>query len=175
MSTKRRSNKDPAPPEPPRVRRFVKLDPLQAVGFPLMLAVTVAGLLGVFGATTARSSTTATPLALHVEYPSRLDYQQSKPLTIEVRNQSRAPIESVSLEIDRAYLEAFSIGSFLPEPDELRPDAYVVRIGDVQAGEVRRVAIEVEGEAIGSRAGEIRVTAGDRPIAAIDVSTFVFP
>lgn len=140
-----------------------------------MLAVTVAGLLGVFDATSARSSTTATPLALHVEYPSRLDYQEGELLTIEVRNQSPAPIESVSLEIDRAYLEAFSISSFLPEPDELTPDAYVIRIGDVQAGEVRRVAIDVQGEAVGSRTGEIRVTAGDRPIAAIGVSTFVFP
>lgn len=162
-------------PEPPKVKRFVKVERLQLIGIPLLAAVSIASLLGAFDDRSARKAAGGTPLAIHVEYPSRVELQQSKPIAIEVRNESSAALGEVAVEIDRAYLDAMPPDSALPEPDEITPEAYVVELGAVQAGEVRRVVLQVRPDKIGRQEGQVRVTSGGRRLAAIDLSTFVFP
>lgn len=112
---------------------------------------------------------------VHVEYSSRAEFGSSKPLLIEVRNESASPVESLAVEIDRSYLEGFQPQSFVPEPKEVTTLAHVIDLGDVQPGEVRRVAVDLTAEKVGQRAGQVRVTSRDHPVAAIDISTFVFP
>ena len=162
-------------PEPPSMKRFVKVERLQLIGVPILATVALAGLFGAFDDTSARGSAGGSPLAMHVEFPSRVQFEQSKPLTIEVRNESSDALGEVAVEIDRAYLDGFQPRSFLPEPDQITPAAYVVALGTVQAGEVRRVVLEVRPETIGRRQGAVRVTAEGRRLATIDLSTFVFP
>ena len=162
-------------PEPPPLHRFVKVERLQLIGVPILAAVAIAGLFGAFDATSAQSATGGTPLALHVEFPSRIQLEQPKPLSIEVRNESSRALDDVSVEIDRSYLDGFDRSSFVPEPDQITPRAYVVDLGAIQPGEVRRVALEVRPEKVGRRQGELRATAGGQPLAVIDLSTFVFP
>jgi hypothetical protein len=162
-------------PEPPPVKRFVAVERLQLIGVAILAAVAIAGLLGAFDDTTARSATSGTPLALHVEFPSRVQLEQHKELSIEVRNESDSSIDEVSVEIDRGYLDAFERTSFHPEPDQITPRAYVVDLGAIQPGEVRRIALEVRPEKVGRQEGELRVTSGTAALASIDLSTFVFP
>jgi len=59
-------------PQPPEVKRFVNVERLQLIGVPIIGAVVIAGLLGAFDDTSARSDSRGAPLALHVEYPSRV-------------------------------------------------------------------------------------------------------
>jgi hypothetical protein len=172
---KKRTTRPVEPPQPPEVKRFVRLEPLQLIGVPILAAVVVAGLFGGFDDTSARSDTRGTPLAMHVEFPSRVQYQQSNPLLIEVRNESQRAALSVAIEIDRSYLEGFQIDSFLPEPDAITPAAYVVEVGDIHPAEVRRVAIDLRAERIGTQQGQVHVALAGRRVAAIDLSTFVFP
>jgi hypothetical protein len=173
--TKKRTTKPVDAPEPPPMERFLKVEPLQLVGIPILAAVSIAGLFGAFDATSARSASSRTPLALHVEFPSRIPLEQPKPLSIEVRNESAGALDDVSVEIDRAYLDAFDRASFLPEPDEITPRAYVVDLGAIQPGEVRRIALEVRAEKVGRLAGKLRATSRGQELATIDLSTFVFP
>lgn len=173
--TQRRTTTPVEAPQPAEVKRFVRVERLQMIGIPIIGAVVIAGLFGAFDDTSARSDSRAAPLALHVEYPSRVQHQQGRPLLIEVRNESAAAVEEVAVEIDRAYIEAFDAGSFLPAPDEITPDAYVVKLGEIQPGDVRRVAADLKAEKVGRQEGQIRVSSGERRLAAIDLSTFVFP
>lgn len=173
--TKKRATKPVDAPEPPPMKRFVKVEPLQLVGVPILAAISLAGLFGAFDDTSARSATNGTPLAIHVEFPSRVQLEQHKAVSIEVRNESVGALDEVAVEIDRAYLDAFERSSFLPEPDQITPRAYVVELGAVQPGEVRRIALEVRPEKVGRQEGQLRVTAGGRSLAAVDLSTFVFP
>lgn len=174
MSPKRTTRPVKAP-EPPPLKRFVKVERLQLIGVPLLAAVSIAGLFGAFDDTSARSGARGTPLAVHVEFPSRVQLAQSKPILIEVRNESSDDLGDVAVEIDRDYLDALPPASVLPEPEEITPEAYVIQLGALQAGEVRRVALEVKPEKIGQREGEVRVTSGGRRLAGIELSTFVFP
>ncbi len=162
-------------PDPPAVKRFLAVDRLQMVGIPILAAVTLAGLFGAFDDTSARTEARGAPLAVHVEFPSRIQYEQSKRLLIEVRNESAHAVGEVAIAIDRRYLEGFQADTFLPEPDEITPEAYVVEVGAIQAGEVRRVALDLSAEKVGRQEGQVKVTTGGRPLAAIDLSTFVFP
>ena len=167
-------------PQPPPVKRFVKVERLQLIGIPILAAVSLAGVFGAFDDTTTRGAGGGTPLAMHVEFPSRVQFEQQKALLIEVRNESDDRLEDVSIEIDRSYLDAFERTSFLPEPDEISTRAYVVNLGSIQAGEIRRIAIEIRAEKVGRQEGTLRVTSGapelaSRELASIDLSTFVFP
>ncbi len=173
--TKNTSARPIRAPESPAVKRFVEVERLQMVGIPILAAVAIAGLFGAFDDTSARTEARGAPLAVHVEFPSRIQYEQSKPLLIEVRNESSHAVGEVAIEIDRAYLEGFQAETFLPEPDEITPEAYVVEVGAIQAGEVRRIALVLSAEQVGRQRGQVRVTSGARRLAAIDLSTFVFP
>lgn len=172
---KKRTARPIEAPQPPEVKRFIELEPLQLVGIPILAAVMVAGLLGAFDDTSARSDSRAAPLALHVEFPSRVQYEQSKQLLIEVRNESASPADEVAIEIDRGYLEGFETPSFVPQPHAITPDAYVVPIGHIGPGEVRRLAIDLRAERVGRQDGEVRVSSAGRQLAVIDLTTFVFP
>lgn len=173
--TKKSTGRPVRAPDPPPVKRFVVMERLQMVGIPILAAVALAGLFGAFDDTSARTDARGTALAVHVEFPSRIQYEQSKPLLIEVRNESAHAVGEVAIAIDRAYLEGFQADTFVPEPDEITPEAYVVEVGAIQAGEVRRVAIDLSAEKVGRQEGEVRVTSGKQRLAAIDLSTFVFP
>ena len=173
--TKKTTTKSVQVPEPPTVKRFVEVERLQMIGIPILAAVVIAGLFGAFDDTSARSDADGTPLALHVEYPSRVQLEQGKPLSIEVENRSSAAVGEVAVEIDRRYLEAFRSEKFVPEPDQITPEAYVIQLGAVQPGEVRRIAIDLQAEKVGSHDGEVRIASAGRRLAAIDLSTFVFP
>ena len=173
---RRHSSQDAVtPPKAPPMKRFVQVDRLQMVGVPILAAVAIAGLLGAFDDTSARTDARGAPLAVHVEFPSRIQYEQSKPLLIEVRNESRHAVGEVAIEIDQDYLQGFRADTFLPQPSEITPEAYIVEVGAIQPGEVRRVSLDLSAERVGRQDGQVRVTAGRRRVAAIDLSTFVFP
>jgi hypothetical protein len=128
--------------------------------------VVIAWLFGDFDETSARSDRRGAPLALHVEYPSRIQHQQGRPLLIEVRNESDAAVEQVAVEIDRGYIEDFDAGSFLPAPAEITPDAYVVKLGEIQPGDVRQIAADLKAKKVGAnraRSGSTRAGASSPP------------
>jgi len=172
---RRRTAKPIEVPEPPEVKRFIKLEPLQVIGIPILAAVVIAGFLGAFDDRSARSDSRGAPLAMHVEFPSRVQYEQSSQLLIEVRNESARPARAVAIAIDRTYLEGFETPSFVPEPHAITPAAYLIEVGDIQAGEVRRLAVALRPEKVGRQEGQVHVSSAGRLLAVIDLSTFVFP
>ena len=161
---------DEGPPQPPATTRRFALTGKQKVGLPLMAAVPLLCLLGVFGETGARTTAISSLLEVAIRYPARFRYRQVQALEISVRNRSARTIDTVHVSLDTAYITRFSSVRIEPTPQR----AFVVDLVHVQPGESRLVDAELWGQAYGRHNGRIVVSAnGDSAIATI--STFVFP
>ena len=159
-----------APPQPPTTTRRFALTRKQVVGLPLIAAVPLLCLFGLFGESSARTTATSRAFVVAIKYPSRFRYRQFEALEITVRNRSAQPIDTVRVWLDTAYITRFSSVSIVPTPRR----AFIVDLIQVQPGESRLVDAELWGEQYGWHSGQIIVSAhGDTATATI--STFVFP
>ena len=61
-------------PKPPSMKRFVKVERLQLIGVRILAAVAIAGLFGAFDDTSARGNAGGSPLAMHVGFPSQVQF-----------------------------------------------------------------------------------------------------
>lgn len=142
----------------------------QRIGVPLIAAVPLLAVLGVFGESTSSASARSASLEVRVSYPARFRYRQIQALRVDVRNTSPAPLDTVKVSVDTAYVSRFSSVRFDPAPTA----AYVVPLTRLRPGEHGLVSVELWGEQYGLHRGRITVTApGDS--VAISISTFVFP
>ena len=158
------------PPEAPKTVARISLTAKQVIGLPLIAAVPLLALFGVFGerATTAvaRSST----IEVTVTYPARFRYRQVQPLRVAVRNTSPRSIDTAFVSFDTAYIARFSSVRF----DPAVRSAFVVPATDIAPGATALVSVELWGEHYGNHRGRVVVAAkGDS--VAVPLSTFVFP
>lgn len=162
---------DPAePPPPPVVAPRLSLTRKQLVGLPLLAAIPLLTLLGVFGEKRADTSAVSPGLEMRIAYPSRIRYRQIGLLEVRVRNVSGRTLDTVALSLDTAYVSRFSSVRIDPAPQI----AYVVSLTQLKPQETRLVAAELWGQDYGSHEGRIvATTKGDSVSAAIN--TFVFP
>ncbi|HEY2377342.1 MAG TPA: hypothetical protein VGH98_15300 [Gemmatimonadaceae bacterium] len=158
------------PSHPPASDRRLALTRKQWVGLPLIAAVPILTLLGLFGERRGELHTTSASVAVDVVYPERFRYRQVEALDITVRNRTSHVIDTLHVWIDTAYVTRFSTVQIEPEPDI----AYDVALTRLRPGEARLVVAELWGERYGRHQGRIVVsTRSDSAVAAI--STFVFP
>jgi hypothetical protein len=171
-----RGAENPVPPDPPPMDRKVRIDRVQLVSIPIMVLVALLALSGLLGESTSESrSAEGGPLAVRVSYPSRLRFHQQEALEIAVHNVGPGPLEPVAVEIDRTYLEAFSVSTIIPDADRVTSDAYVIQLGRLLPGQVRRVTMQVEAEHPGHHRGLVVARSGAVELGRAEVDTYLFP
>jgi len=156
----------PAPSIQPKLRLGLK----QWIGFPILLAVPIATLLGLFGERSALARAKSASLDVVVSYPERFRYRQVQPLHLTVRNLSSQAMDTVTVSFDTAYISRFSSVRFDPPAKK----AYAIELTDVKPMESRFVGVELWGQEYGMHPGVIVARAG-ADSAVVRFRTFIFP
>ncbi len=164
----------PQPPQPPPFERRTQIPAIQMVGIPLLLLLPVLALVGVFGHATDSATTSNDVLALEVTYPTRTRHNLAAELVVEVGNLSAEPI-TVTLDLDRSYLDRFAEHVFLPEAQEVRPDVYRVEVSDIPPGEARIVRVGLRAEQYWRLAGQATASLDGSSPVSVPLRTWVYP
>jgi hypothetical protein len=158
------------PPAPPEISRRIILTTKQKIGLPLIAAIPILALFGVFGEKQDYVSARSGALAIAVEYPSRFRYRQTAPVVVHLQNVGSGVLDSVRLSFDTAYISRFSGVRFEPDVGS----AYVVTLSNLLPGERRLVAASLEGDRFGKHRATLSVRS-PRDSLSLSWSTFVFP
>lgn len=161
---------DALPPPPPAMEPKIRLSWRQWVGIPVMLAIPILALFGVFGESHTLAQSKSSTLEMTLSYPSRFRYRQMQPLHVTVRNLSSAIADTIKVSFDTAYISRFATVKFDPLPH----DAYTVDLIDVKPLESRLVSVELWGDDYGNHPGTIVARRGSDS-AIIHLRTLVFP
>lgn len=165
-------------PQPPEIEKQWIFATLQKVGMPLLLLIPLLALLGLFGKSSATATETGNTFSVEITYPSRNRYKVRNPLTVRIENRSDQTVPTATVSFDQDYISQFSNVSFTPEPGEVTEDAYYVQLDDLQPGEVRLIAVDMQAERYWQHEGQVAVAAGgvDAPAdVAVELSTLVYP
>jgi len=157
-------------PQPPSIPPKLHLSRKQWIGFPIILAIPIVALFGLFGEKTAFAHVKSASLDVGVSYPERFRYRQVQSLHLSVRNLSTQPLDTITVSFDTAYIPRFSSVRFDPPVKK----AYAVELTDVKPMESRFVAVELWGQEYGMHRGTIIARAG-ADSAMVHIRTFVFP
>jgi hypothetical protein len=164
------TGEDAAPERAPQIDAKIELSWKQRLGFPILLAIPILALFGIFGETEARTHLTTGPLDVRVTYPTRFRYRQVHALRVTVRNVSANVLDTVSVAFDTAYISRFSGVRF----DPATRVAYTVDLTNVKPSESRLVSVELWGQDYGNHRGSVVARSGsDSAIAHL--KTLVFP
>ncbi len=152
------------------LQRRVVLSTKQKLGLPVLFAIPLLALFGVFGESSSRASAEGEMIGETVTYPTRLHYRQTSTVAVEVANHSRSLIDTIRVAFDKGYLVRFAGIRF--EPSETSDLS--VPLLNVKPGEIRTVVVELSGEKYGRSTGRVAVKSAHDSVAAT-ISTFVFP
>ena len=161
---------DPSPPPPPSIHPKIHLSLKQWIGFPILLAVPILALLGLFGETRAQAHSTNGSIDLQVSYPARFRYRQVQSVRVSVRNLSPIVADTMMVSFDTGYVSRFSSVRFDPATNS----AYTVDLVDVKPSESRLISVELWGQDYGSHRGTVVARHGSDS-AIVHLRTFVFP
>jgi hypothetical protein len=159
-----------APPQAPPLRRRLSLTRKQWIGLPLIAAVPVLTLLGVFGERGRVARASSPTLDVIVRYPERFRYRQIQALEVTVRNRSGRVLDTVHVSLDTAYITRFSSVRIDPPTTT----SFVIDFAHVEPNEARLVAAELWGQDYGRHRGRILAWSG-HDSAGVTIQTIVFP
>src|ERR1700704_2253361 len=117
-----------SPPPAPSIDPKIELSWKQRIGFPIMLAIPILALFGIFGESRAHAHETSRSLDVTVSYPSRFRYRQVQSMRVSVRNLSAVLADTVKVSFDTAYVARFSSVRF----DPATKTAYTVDLIDLK-------------------------------------------
>lgn len=157
-------------PRAPAMRRRIALTRKQWIGLPVLAAVPVLALAGVFGERSTTTAARSTTIQIFVRYPERFRYRQVQSLEVSVRNVSTSPLDTVRVALDTSYVTRFAAVRIEPAPRT----AFVVALTNLKPAETRLVAAELTGDQYGVHQGRVVVTSGVDS-AAVALRTIVFP
>jgi hypothetical protein len=160
----------PSPPPAPSINPKIQLTLKQRIGLPILLAVPILALFGIFGETEAHAHTTSGSIDLEVSYPARFRYRQVQSLRVSVRNLSSGVADTITVSFDTAYVSRFSSVRFEPATKS----AYTVDLTDVKPSESRLVSVELWGQDYGYHRGTVVARHGSDS-AKVHLRTLVFP
>ena len=167
--------KIPQPPESPDLERKLQFYPWQIAGVILIALVPILALFNVFGEALETTSAAGPDLEVSILYPARYRYKMIDPVQISVHNISAQAIPTVTVRIDRAYLDSFSNVTLTPSAKTITGEAYEVELTDLKAGETQQVVAEIQAEEYGWHEAVIAtVPEGAEPVE-VSIATFVFP
>lgn len=160
----------PQPPEPPKMKRRLRVWRAQKFGMPILLLFPLLGLSGLADPTPVTRTVEAGGLAVRLDYPPRTRFGADAKLDIRVKNLSPSRLNAVTVTFETAYLEHFE-SVFKPEVDR----AYEVDLVDIAPGEERLVSVDLKAQTIGDVAGGVTVGAKGGEPARFAFSTFILP
>ncbi len=137
----------------------------QRAGWVAMVVVALLALIGLFGSgplSRAREGTAGTGLTLDYARLTRHGAPDNLRVHLPASSTSQGKVE---LAVDREYLEGLRLEGIVPEPEstEGRPDA-MVYVFQVQPGAPTTLTFEFTPEALGLRAGSVRLK-GREPVS----------
>src|SRR2546423_5707899 len=159
-----------APPPAPSIDPKLELSWQQRVGIPILLAIPILPLFGVFGESRALAHTTTGSMDIAVSYPTRFRYRQVQSLRVSVRNLTPAIADTMRVSFDTAYITRFSSVRF----DPAAKSAYSVDLTNVKPSESRLISVELWGQDYGNHRGTITVRQGSDS-AVVHIHTLIFP
>lgn len=159
------------PLQAPKLPRRIRFWRFQWFGLPVIFAIPILALAGVFGVRTAVSETDGQGLALKVEYPERFRYGLSEPIRVELRNDSNRIMRDVRIAVNPDYLRKFSQVELPPEA----VSANEIRLPQLSPGELRTVVLEIQAESYGRHKGSVSAGAGKEEFVRAELHTMVFP
>lgn len=159
------------PPRAPQIKREFKLHPYQKVGLPFLLFVPFVALLGLLDEKFDTSEGRSVDITLQVRYPSRFRYPTRTELQVYVRNATATTLDTLTVRIDRDYLEQFVNVQIVPDASEIGE----IELMNMAPGEERRISVELEGRHYWKHRGTITAVSRGLQPALAEVSTFVFP
>lgn len=160
----------PDPPAPPETRRRISLYRFQVLGLPLLLAIPVLALFGVFGERWSVAHAGSRALDVSVRYPAVFRYKMIDAIELHVHNRGSTTIDTLTVTLDSAYAGRFSTVTAVPPfigPFELQ-------LTDVAAQQSRRVRIELQAERYWSHSGRLTIAAGADTLR-LPLATMVLP
>lgn len=164
-------DRPPQPPPPPEIDRRFRLYPWQWVGLPILVLIPVLALFGVFGHTRGAARAMTSALELDIQYSTRYRFKEIQPMYVRVRNRSDRTLDTVTVAFDTAYVARFSTVTFRPDISR----SFEVELTDLRPGEVRLVAVELQGEMYWRHQGLVSSWHAGGDTASARVSTFIFP
>lgn len=163
------ANREEVLREPPFSRR-IRFWKYQWVGLPLLFAIPILALCGVFGMRKETVRAAAGAFEVTVEYPSRFRYREGEALRVRVKNNGGAAVRGVRVRIDPQYLERFSRHGFSPAIRR----AYEMELPEVEAGSTEVASVELEANDYGRHQGKVHVSAPGVDLS-LPLETLVFP
>ncbi|MEW6056381.1 MAG: hypothetical protein AB1540_07185 [Bdellovibrionota bacterium] len=155
----------------PAIRRRLKFWRHQWVAVPLLLAIPILAVSGVFGEKSWELTQMKNDVRIRVKYPERFRYNQLQPIEVVVENLANTTLKDVEVRFDTAYINKFSNVSFIPEPH----NAYRIKLNTLGPKEQQEIAAEIQAKDYGKHAGSVEVLAEGAVLAKVDISTIVFP
>ncbi|GAC1476776.1 MAG: hypothetical protein NVS1B4_18250 [Gemmatimonadaceae bacterium] len=142
----------------------------QRWGLPVLFAVPVLALAGVFGERRAEARSGSAVLDLRVTYPERFRYRQIESLRVTVRNTSGHRLDTVTVAFDTSYMGRFASVHFNPAVRA----PYSLPLVTLAPGEARLITVELSGNRYGRHTGRITASTGPDSLV-VPVTTIVFP
>ncbi len=141
-------------------------------GLPLLVAVPMLALIGLFGETWSRTADETAELTLEVEYASRYRYTLNNAVEVAVANRSDRALDTVVVSFAPEFMRQFSTVSFIPSATR----AFEVELLELKPGETRFVWAELRGERYWKHRGSIQAyRAGGVDTARVEITSLVFP
>jgi hypothetical protein len=131
--------------------------------------------VGVFGPASETTEAANGGLALSVDYPTRLRHLMISSAQVTVRNLSGQTLPELTVEIERAYLEAFGEVGLTPSPETLTAGVFAVTFDDVPPGETRLVHLSFRAQDPFGHTGQVSARAEGAGEVHVTLRTFVLP
>lgn len=165
------------PPVPPDFERRFRMSRGQWIGLPVLFAIPLFALFGMFGSVERSDRITSGGLDVKLAYPERAHYRASSRLDVVVRNRSSSTLDSVHVSLDTAYIGRFVMKQFSPTAER----AYVIALGSIPPGGMSHASVELWADGLWWLRGDVTVSAlppgrNGAPVAVrFPLRTFVFP
>jgi hypothetical protein len=163
-------DESPLPPRAPDLGRSLRMRPPQLVTLAVLGLIVVTALAGVYNERKMVKDVSVRGVDARVEYTTRFRFQQTDIVSVMIRNNTAAMVDSIRVGVDTAYMAGFSDVTMVPEP--MYP--YVTQLLELPAGESREVRVEARGDRFGMHRGTVMIAIhGDT--VRVPLSTFVIP
>lgn len=163
------------PPQPPEFQRRFALYPYQYIAIPLLFVMPILALLGLFGDAARTVETTGEEVTLHVEYSPRQRHGVATSMMILITNQTDAPLEDVTLRLDRAYFEGFTQVSFIPSVEAIAGAEYRVELPPLLPHDEQAVRVDMRAETAGRYSAMVAVEGVNLEPVVITFDSILFP
>jgi hypothetical protein len=164
------ANSLPQLPEPPPLKRRIRLHTFQWILVPIaFLGPVILAVSGALGETRASVSAENSSFSVAVQYPARLRFRQPSAIEITLESRATGGLDTLTISLDTVYASQFSDVRGIPQLE--RP--YSLKLAAARPGERLHALIEFYAESAGVHTGNLVVTAQDT--VRVRLRTIVFP